>query len=270
MIKAWSVAVLTLKEGLRHRILYSVLIVTLLTMTASVLISGFFMRDISKILLDFCLATISIGGLLIPFFLAVNLLAGDIDRQTVVTILSRNISRTEYLVGKYLGISLLTAIVMLLLFAATICSVYGGMILYGETYFKSFSLTAISLSTVLGFLSISILNAFVVLWCTLTTTSFLATLLTFSTYLIGQMIDDVVRFVESPPPGAVISSSVHNAAQVIQYIFPNLAAFDHKLTASHGLLIPLDQFSILSLYAAVYIIATLTLSIFIFSRRDLC
>ena len=70
-----AVISITFKEGLRQRILYGVIISALLLMFFAVLFSGLFMRDISKIILDFCLSAVSIGGLLIPFFLAVNLLS---------------------------------------------------------------------------------------------------------------------------------------------------------------------------------------------------
>ncbi|MBM9513575.1 ABC transporter permease [Desulfogranum marinum] len=270
MNKLWSVAFLTFKEGLKHRILYCVFIVALLAMTLSVLISGFFMRDISKIILDFCLATISIGGLLVPFFLGITLLAGDIDKRTVVTILSRDISRPQYILGKYIGISLLTGMIMAFFFAATIIAIQGGILLYGEHYFKSYSLLAVFSSTLLNYFGISILNAVVVLWCSITTTSFLATLLTLATYLVGHLMDDVVRFIESPPPGILISMPLQKTVQATQYIFPNLAAFDHKLSAAHGIPIPFIQFSVLTSYAGVYIVAVLSLSIVLFTRRDLC
>ena len=139
MNKLWHVAFLTFKEGLKHHILYGVFLVALLVMTTSVLVSGFFMRDISKIILDFCLATISIGGLLVPFFLAITLLAGDIDKRTVVTILSRDISRPQYILGKYIGISLLTGVITSFFFIATILAIQGGILLYSEHYFKSYS-----------------------------------------------------------------------------------------------------------------------------------
>ncbi|SHO45736.1 ABC transporter permease subunit [Desulfopila aestuarii] len=263
------VSFLTYREGLKHKVVLLTTICALSLMTGSVLISGFFMRDISKIILDFCLSITNIGGLLIPFFLAITLLAGDIEKRTIVTILARNISRTEYLFGKYLGISMLTATVMLIFLAATLLAILGGNFLYSNIYFKGFSISAVVQSVILSYLGISILNAAVVLWCSITTTSFLATLLTIATYLTGQSIDNIVRFVESPPAGIEISTSISKTVQIIQYIFPNLAAFDHKLSAAHGALIPFSEFAMLSCYAFVYIIATLTLSTILFIRRDL-
>ncbi len=52
----------------------------------------------------FCLSAISLGGLLVPLFLAVSLLSKDIERKTVYTILSRPISRSKYILGKFGGL----------------------------------------------------------------------------------------------------------------------------------------------------------------------
>lgn len=67
MKKTLAVAIISFQEGLRQRVLYGILIFALFMMSAAVLLSGLFMRDIAKITIDFCLAAISIGGLLVPF-----------------------------------------------------------------------------------------------------------------------------------------------------------------------------------------------------------
>ncbi len=258
------------KEGLRQRLLYGVVVFALLLMAFAVLMSGLFLRDISKIILDLCLSAVNIGGLLVPFFLAVNLLAKDIERRTIFTILSKPISRIEYIVGKYFGIVLLTGTVMLVLSGATFVSIWAGKIMYGSKFFSAFSAWAVIEGILFSFLCLMVLNAVVVLWCSITTSSFIATLLTLFTYLIGQTIDDVVRFlaVEIKLSGAEVSSSVQYAVKIAKYLFPNLSAFDIKLQAAHGILIPFSDAAFLTCYGVVYIAAILSLSVLIFGRRD--
>jgi ABC-type transport system involved in multi-copper enzyme maturation permease subunit len=265
-----AISLISFKEGLRHRVLYGIVIFALLLMAFSVLFSGLFMRDISKIILDLCLSAVNAGGLLIPFFLAVNLLAKDIERRTIVTILSRPISRNQYIVGKYFGIVLLTGLVMLVLSGATFVSVWIGKLMYGEIFFSDFSIGAVIAGILLSFLGMMVLNALVVLWCSVTTSAFIATLLTLFTYLIGQTIDDVVRFlsVELSRTGAEISNSVRYAINIAQYLFPNLSSFDIKLQAAHGILIPFGDIAFLAFYGAAYIISVLSISLLIFNRRD--
>ena len=100
MRTVWTVALITLKESLRHKVLYGILICALLVMVSSLLISGLFMRDIIKVTLDLCLSAVSIGGLLVPFFLTINLLARDIENKTIYTLLAGAISRQTYILWK--------------------------------------------------------------------------------------------------------------------------------------------------------------------------
>lgn len=265
-----AIALISFKEGLRHRVLYGVLIFALLLMIFAVLISGLFMRDISKIILDQCLSAINIGGLLIPFFLAINLLARDIEKRTIFTILARPISRYQYVLGKYFGIVLLTGSVMAVLSVATFFSVWIGKLIYGAHFFSGYSPLAIIAGILMSFLGLMVLNAIVVLWCSITTSAFIATLLTLFTYLIGQTVDDVVRFLayEINLSDAEVSNAVKLAVDAAQYIFPNLSAFDVKLQAAHGILIPFSDMAVLGLYGIGYIAAVLSVSVLILNRRD--
>lgn len=269
MQNIYAVLWITFKEGLRQRVLYGVVIFALFLMTFAVLISGWFMRDISKVILDFCFSAISIGGLLVPFFLAINLLSKDIERKTIFSILATPVSRSGYILGKFGGLALIVAVVMLILSGASLIALYGGKALYGERFFTSFSFAAFVQNIVMSWLGIVVLLSMVVLWCSVTTSSFLATLLTLTTYFIGHTIDDVVRFVTTETPGVMISQSVKLAVLCVQYLAPNLAAFDLKLQAAHNLIMPSHELAMLILYGVTYSSIALSLAVLIFRKRDL-
>lgn len=264
-----AVALLSFKEGVRHRVLYGVLIAALFMMSFAVLVSGFFLRDVAKVILDFCMATVTMGGLTIPFFLAINLLSKDIERRTIFTILSRPISRGQYLIGKFFGLLLLTGLIMLLLSAGIWIALQCGEFLFGARFFVQVSWLSIALALFLSWLSVLILNAIVVLWSTVTTSSFLATLLTLFSYVIGHFVDDVVRFLQVKTTAVDISESIRMTVDMAQYVFPNLAAFDLKSAAAHGMTIPFADVAILFAYACAYITVLLSLSTLFLNRRDL-
>ena len=270
MIKnIFAISLLTFKEGIRQRLLYGVLIFALIIISFAVLVSGLFMRDISKIMLDFCLMAVSLGGLLIPFFLAINLLSKDIERKTIFTILSRQISRSQYILGKYFGLIQLSALVMCILTIASFLAIFIGKQLYGLQFFTTFSFSAVLIAVIFNWIAIAVLTSLVTLWCSVTTSSFLATLLTLFTYIIGQTIDEVVRFVSMETPGVEISKSIKYAVQGAQYLFPNLAAFDLKLQAAHNIVMPASELLFLTLYGVVYSSVALSLAILVFRKRDL-
>lgn len=264
-----AVAIVSYKEGVRQRIIYGAILLAIGVIFFAVLLAGLFMRDIVKVILDFCLAAVNLGGLLVPLFLAVHLLARDLERRTVFTILSRPISRPQYLLGKFCGLAMLTATIMAILSLATVAAISIGRMLYAEHFFASLSWSAVFTSIGVSYLGITVLIAVVVLWSTLTTSSFLATLLTLATYCIGETVADMVRFIASKVPGVTITPMVAKTVTAAMYFFPNLAAFDLKLAAAHGLAIPAADVLFLAAYGIAYCAAVLSLAILIFQRRDL-
>lgn len=264
-----QVALLCYKEGLRHRILYGIFICSALLMLFSLLVSGLFMRDILKIILDICLAAITIGGLLVPFFLAVNFLAGDIDQKTIYAILARPVSKSAYILGKFIGLAFLTLTIIGILTLATLVATWGASLIYAPHFLESLSIQSILVAIALKAVGIIMLNSLVLLWSTVTTSTFLATLLTLATYLIGQTVEDVVRFITLQNEGISLSPLVVAVSKASLYIFPNLSAFNFNQQAVYGLPIPLMEAMIALLYSLVYSAVILGMTVFFFKRRDL-
>lgn len=260
---------ITFREGIRQRVLYGAVLFAGAIIFFSVLFSGLFMRDIAKITLDLCLSAVNLGGLLVPFFLAIQMLARDLERRTIYSILSRPISRPEYILGKFIGLALLALVLMATLTVATLAAVSLARLLYPPAFFENLSWTSIFLSIFISFLGMLVFIAVVVFWSMVTTSSFLATLLTLATYFIGHSVEDMARFVLSRTPGVEISPVVAWTVQAAQYIFPNLAAFDLKSVAAHGMAIPAVHVASLAAYALAYSGAMLMLAIWVFRKRDL-
>ena len=269
MRSVWAVASITLKESLRHKVLYGILIVSLLLMIFSLLISGLFMRDIIKVTLDLCLSAVSVGGLLVPFFFTINLLARDIENKTIYTLLSKTISRQKYILGRFLGLSLLTILIMGILAGSTLLTAKCATFLYPSHFFEHLTYGPILIYTIMALLGVMLLNSVVFFWCSITTSSFLATLLTLSTYVIGQSVEDMVHFMSLKIPDVEISSSVQLAVKAALYLFPNLAAFDLKQQAAYSLSFNYQELFFLFIYCNCYIMIMLQISIMVFKRRDL-
>ncbi|MDH3391661.1 MAG: ABC transporter permease [Desulfobulbaceae bacterium] len=265
----WPLALLTFKDGLRYRILYGILVFAFFLMFFALLISGLFMRDILKIILDICLSAVSLGGLLIPIFLSINLLSGDIEHKTIYTILARPISRTQYILGKFLGLVLLTSSVMIILTGATMLTVWGATFTFAPHFLSTLSVGSILISCFTALLGVLVLQSTVFLWSSVTTSSFLATLLTLATYLIGQTVEDIVRFMSLKGTGAQISPGIQKTVHAVMYVFPNLAAFDLKKYAAYGIDIPAAEVEMLMLYSITYVSVALILAVLVFQKRDL-
>jgi len=100
--------------------MYGITIFALLLMVANYLISGMFMQEIGKVSVDLALSAVTFSGLLLVFFVGINLISKDFDKKTIYMVLSRPISRTQYIWGKFLGMAMLiiSAMVIMSIFAA--------------------------------------------------------------------------------------------------------------------------------------------------------
>lgn len=221
-----------------------------------------------KINIDICLSANSVAALVIPLFIGISLLSGDIEKRTIYTILSRQIPRSNYLIGRFLGICYLSLIVASMMLTATLCSLYLSSYIYPQFY-TSISTIPIILAVMTGFLGTIILNSTVLLWCSVTTSSFLASMLTIATYIIGHTAQDIVNFMNIEHTEVYISQVSGLLVKSILYIFPNFSSFDFKLAAAHGLLATTKNIVLLGLYSLSYSAIILVIAIFFFKKRDL-
>jgi len=264
-----AVSRVTLMEGLRNRALYGIFILALLVMGVNVMLAGFFMQDIGKVAVDLNLSALSFCGLLLVFFVSINLLAKDIDRKTVHVVLTQPLSRTSYIAGKFLGLCavLLCAELLLMVLASGTVAVLRG--LYGQ-YFLEFSWFAFSQGAFFVLLKLWLLCAFVVLFSTLTSSSFVALIFSVSVYVIGESIEEVVFYLKSsagfdflPLPEFFIV-----IVDWLSYVIPNLSVFDVAQQAAHGQSLTGAAFWFPIVYALVYSVALLFLASAIFARRE--
>ena len=112
MTAVWSVALITFKEGIKSRVIFGIFIIALLLFAATTVVITLFMRDIVKVAIDLSLSTVSFAGLLTLLFIGVNLFGKDLDKRTIYMVISRPVSRSQYLIGKFSGIVLLTFVVV--------------------------------------------------------------------------------------------------------------------------------------------------------------
>ena len=87
--------------------------------------------------------------------------------------------------------------------------------------------------------------------------------------LIGQTVEDVVRFLSLEHQGVALSPVVTAVAKASLYVFPNLAAFNFDRQAAYGLAIPPMEALAALAYGAAYSAVILGLTVFFFRRRDL-
>lgn len=266
MSQIWLLARITYKEGVRNRILLGILIVAVLSSLFNLIFSQMFAFDLSKVSVDLGLSMVSIAGLAVIFFMGINLLTKDFEKRTIYMVLSRPIARWQYVLGKFFGLALMvaTAVAILGLFSAA--GVKMSMWLAPDYIPPNYSWKIFFISVGYNYLSLMIITALAQLFACLTSSSYIAILITACTYFIGQNVELVRKLL-------IESSEVQKAyialIEIVTWLFPNLQAFDLKTAAGYG--VPVEFFSLLwtALYGISYITIVLTLTVLSFRQREL-
>lgn len=264
-----SLAIITFKEGIRNRALFGIALLALFLLGLNIAVAGFFMRDIGKVTVDMNLSALSFAGLLLIFFVGINLMAKDIDRKTIHLVLSKPITRSQYIWGKYFGIQLfvLTTMSMLVFFS---CVTVALLLQIYPDYFVGFSWAIFLIACFFVFIKISVLSAIVVFFSSITSSSFITLIFSISSYIVGVTIEEVVFYLKTGVAAQeiIIPGSLKYFIEIVSYLLPNLSVFDFTLEAAHGLVIETSRLALSLGYAGVYVALLLLLASVIFARRE--
>src|SRR5574337_15511 len=105
-MKVLSIAFNTFRENLRDKLLYNLLIFALLMIGSSLILMRLTLGEFHRLILDIGLGSINFFGVLIAIFVGIGLVSKEIEKKTIYTIVSKPVARYQFLLGKYLGLSL--------------------------------------------------------------------------------------------------------------------------------------------------------------------
>ncbi len=105
-----TIALNTYREAVRARILLGMLGLALATLLYSVIIAAMSLHQEVRVLADVGAASTSLYAVLVSVLLGATSLHRELELKTVFPILTRELRRHEYLLGKYLGTLLVLAV----------------------------------------------------------------------------------------------------------------------------------------------------------------
>lgn len=263
----FSLGYITFKEGIKSRALFGILIMVLFLFAVTEMLTDLFMRDVLKVAADLSLSTISFSGLLIVLFIGINLLSKDIDKKTIYMVISRPISREQYILGKLFGISMLVVVSVLFLGVLSSIPVYLSKLSYDNPQ-AIFKWSIYFIAIVFIAMKLVLLVSVTVFFSSFTSSSFISLILTIATYIIGSTAEVVKGLIDTKIEGVDISPVVASVIKFVYYVFPNLSAFDLKIQAAHGLLLPDGYILWTTLYWFFYVAIMASAAAFIMKRRE--
>lgn len=244
------------REVIRDRVLYLLGFFAALMVAATVLVPEVAASTGNEIILDLGLAAIGLLGLAITVFVGTGLVNKEIEKRTVYVMVAKPISPMEFIVGKHLGLSAVVALLVV-----TMSVIYLGIL---ATKQITFPLDSILIAAGFQFLELSLIAAIAILFGVFTN-SLLATLLTFATYLMGHLSQDLLTLSTIGE-----NSGLKRTIEGLYLILPDLARLNLKNQAVYGMKVLPPASELLSniAYAVVYIVLVLTIATLTFSRRQ--
>ncbi len=273
-MKTFVIAFSTAKEAVRQPAFWALAILASLWLVISIFLPYFTFNEDIKMYKDTGLATILLAGLVLALLTASSTVAEEIEGKTAVTVLSKPITRRQFIVGKYLGI-LIAVLALFLLLGVVFCvGVYykagydlaegGGQV---EELQRSLPhVLQVLPGLVLAFFEVAVLSAVSV--AISTRMPMIANLVVcLSIFFIGHFTPVLVE--ATSQAGQQRNELVAFMARLFSWAFPSLEFFNAGPAISTGAVVPWVAYVLPALgYAVMYSGAALLFAFLLFENRD--
>ncbi|RME18079.1 MAG: hypothetical protein D6797_01155 [Bdellovibrio sp.] len=250
----WIIAQNTFKEMIRDRILYGLLIFALLLIGFSLALGQLSFTEQVRISANFGFLGIHLSTVMLAIFLGGSLVVKEIDKKTILTLLVKPITRTQFLLGKSLGLILvmLTGVLGL------------GSILFLVLWMMSFD---VGMGFIWGLLGI-LMEATLILSMSLCFSTFARPVTVASgvlgLFLIGHWLESLEFFIKKSD--SVIYKMV---GKLMVSTFPDLEVFNWRSLVIYHETVSTKQALFAVSYLVVWVSIFMLIASFIFSRKDL-
>lgn len=251
-MKVLSIALNTFRENLRDKLLYNLLVFALLMIGSSLLLMRLTLGEFHRLLLNVGLGSINIFGVLIAIFVGIGLVNKEIEKKTIYTIISKPVARYQFLIGKYLGLTLTLLVNTLIMAGGLLLVLFAQGVPIESMLFKALGLI---------FMEFMVITA-VALLCSTFTSATLSAIFTLATYVIGHLTADLKIF------GEKMDEGMRALVTGLYYILPNLERFNLKGNVIHHVEVSGTDLLLIVAYGLTYVAFLLISASIIFQRRD--
>lgn len=248
-----TIAKNTFKEAIRDRILFAILAFALLFLLSTIMFGSISLGEDIKIIKDLGLAGIYIFSLIITIFLGTSLVFKEIEKRTLYIVLSKPVSKEQFIIGKFIGLwtsIALNVLIMTIIYLAVVSFEHGG--------FDYISLWSILISL----FELSIFIGMAILFSTITT-PLAGSIYSIIVLYIGHSLN-ILR--DSAEKSGVIARSFSNVAY---YLLPNLEKFNLRNSVVHGISPNSSEIIYPIIYSIIYTAILLWLSVIALKNQDL-
>ncbi|MBR8829565.1 MAG: ABC transporter permease [Gomphosphaeria aponina SAG 52.96 = DSM 107014] len=254
LVRIWVIAANGFRETIRDRILYFIGFFALLLLLALQLLPQVAVGTDEKIFLDFGLGAIGLLSAMVAIFVGTGLISKEIEKRTVLVLISKPVSRGEFILGKHLGLCSVEAVLV-----GAMALIYLGLLRWSQI---AFQLGSLLVSLLYLLIELALLTAVAMVFSVFTS-SILATLLSIGIYFMGHFSRDLLKL------GKITENeNIEALTQTLYLILPDLERLNLRNQAVYGLLPNTSELLLDALYGLVYMVLLLTVAILVFSQRE--
>jgi ABC-type transport system involved in multi-copper enzyme maturation permease subunit len=252
-----AIAYSTYREAVRDRVLYNLIVFAMLIVGSSLLVGQISLQINRIVLINLGLTAISLFGVVIAIFIGIGLVSKEIEKRTIYTVLAaRPVRRWEFITGKFLGLVMTLTVNALLMsfgFFAAVLYVSHGL-----------GRGDLQLITAIYFILLEfvLITALALLFSTFSTPLF-SSIFAFAMFAVGTFAEDLRGF-------AQMATGLTRWVMIgASYLIPNFAALNVISRVAHDATVEPKLILLNTLYVLTYTAAVLTVSVWIFERRNL-
>lgn len=267
MGRIFTIAQNTFKEALRQKVLYVLIAFAMCLLLFSLFLGELTLGADTKMIKDLGLAAMMFFGVLISILVGIQIVFKEIERRTIYTLLSKPVSRGEFILGKYFGLIATLGVELVLMTLL----LFGLLSLYPEKL--DWNLLK---SVLLIFCELCVLTSVVMLFSSYSS-QLMTTLFSIAFLVVGHLTDDLSQMVEGKVQGFLyqtqswverfFGTGVLWGIEFFKSVNLDVFAIHSKIV--HGVPIPMRWVMGGVYYGVCMVGVILSLAIVVFKKKDL-
>lgn len=240
------------REARRNRVTVVVFVFAFLMLFISTVALDLTVATFERVMLDLGLGVMSLISAGLVIFLGSGLIPREIERRTIFVVLSKPISRSSFVVARFLG-NIATIMVLVLVMSA---------VLGAQLWAQDFPPGRIFFVSVLGILLQALVLNAVCFVLASSMSQFPAALAGVCLYVVGHMSTDLYRMADRA------TGAMAGIGKALWLLMPQLDRLDFKARATYGEVTSNGELLSALAYSFGYAVVLLVVASAFFTRRD--
>jgi len=254
MKKMWLIGLNTFRESIRKKTLYIILIFALIVIGASKLFSFLTAEEELKMIKDVSFSAIEFFGALIAIFASLAAISTEIERRTIYTLLTKPIRRSDFVIGKFFGVSMIIFVNFILATAFFI-----GLLIFK----KSPPNMDVFKTLLLIFFELILIGGITLALGTFTSDAF-NIICSFFLYIVGHLTSYGKQLIERTE-----NIIVKGLADMLYTLVPNYENFNIRDKIVVGLNVSWGYVGYTIAYGILYMCVALFIALYFFEKREI-